>query len=189
MRRINLLWNCRSFFHAAFKFIPEFFDNTLHRPCRRVAQRADGVAFDLLGDFQQHVDLALVGATLDHAAQHAPHPAGALAARRALAAALVLVEVAGPRDGLHQVGVLVEHDHGAGAQARAPRLQVLIGHHGLFALLRRDHAHRDAAGDDGLEVLPAATHAAELVLDQLLDADPDRVLDRKSTRLNSSHRT
>ena len=35
----------------------------------------------------------LCGAALGHALQHPPHPAGALAARRALAAALVLVEI------------------------------------------------------------------------------------------------
>ena len=35
---------------------------------------------------------------LGHAGHHPPHPAGALAARRALAAALVLVEIGEPRD-------------------------------------------------------------------------------------------
>jgi hypothetical protein len=36
---------------------PEMADQALDRPGRRVAERADGVAFDLLGDVEQHVDL------------------------------------------------------------------------------------------------------------------------------------
>ena len=48
---------------------------------------------------------------------HAPHPAGALAARRALAAALVLVEEGDAGDGGDEVGGLVHHDHRRGAEA------------------------------------------------------------------------
>jgi hypothetical protein len=36
-------------------------DQALDRPGRRVAERADRVALDLLGDVEQHVDLALLG--------------------------------------------------------------------------------------------------------------------------------
>ena len=38
----------------------------------------------------------------------------------------------------------------------------------VLALLRRDHPHRRAAGDDRLEVAPAAAHAADMIVDQLL---------------------
>src|SRR5205085_10255570 len=72
---------------------PEMAQQALHRPGGAVAERADGVALDLLRHLEQHVDLALVRTALGHAGEHAPHPAHALAARRALAAALVLVEV------------------------------------------------------------------------------------------------
>src|ERR1700750_3411481 len=88
----------REIINAAFDLRTKRADQTLDRPCRRVAERADGVAFDLLGDFQQHVDLTLVSAAFDHAGQHAPHPAGAFAARRALAATLMLEEVRDTRD-------------------------------------------------------------------------------------------
>src|SRR5512140_713142 len=63
----------------------------LHRPGGAVAEGADGVTFDLGGDLPQHVDLTLVRASFGHAGEHPPHPAHALAAGRALAAALVLV--------------------------------------------------------------------------------------------------
>ena len=36
---------------------PEVADQALDRPCRRVAERADGVALDLLGHVEQQVDL------------------------------------------------------------------------------------------------------------------------------------
>ena len=39
----------------------EVADEPLHRPRRSVAQRADGVALDLLRDIEQQVDLALLG--------------------------------------------------------------------------------------------------------------------------------
>src|SRR5690349_17693727 len=84
----------------------EVADQTLNRPSRRVAERADGVAFDLGRNLEQHVDLALLGAALGHAVEHAPHPARALAARSALAAALVLVEIRDASNGAHDVGGL-----------------------------------------------------------------------------------
>ena len=51
-----------------------------------------------------------------HALEHAPHPARAFAAGRALAAALVLVEVGDAGHGLDDVGRLVEHDDGRRAE-------------------------------------------------------------------------
>src|SRR6202165_1064565 len=47
---------------APFDLRAEVAQQALHRPRRAVAERADGVALDLLGDLEQHVDLALVGA-------------------------------------------------------------------------------------------------------------------------------
>ena len=45
--------------HAFLDHRAEMPDQTLDRPGRRVAERADSVAFDLLGDFLQHVDDAI----------------------------------------------------------------------------------------------------------------------------------
>ena len=104
---------------AALDLRAEMRDQALDRPGRGVAERADRVALDLLGNVEQHVDLALVRAALGHAADHAPHPARALAARRALAAALVLVEIAEPGDGADDVGRLVHHDDRRRAEARS----------------------------------------------------------------------
>src|SRR5690606_23350853 len=50
--------------------VAEVADEALHRPGRRIAQGADRVPLDLLGHLEQHVDLALLGAALDHAFHH-----------------------------------------------------------------------------------------------------------------------
>src|SRR3954453_13050351 len=46
------------FLDAPLDLRPEVPQQALHRPRRPVAERADGVAFDLLGNIEQHVDLA-----------------------------------------------------------------------------------------------------------------------------------
>src|SRR5277367_4429305 len=87
------MWVGRVLINALFDLGPEMSDQTLDRPGRRVPERADRMALDLFGDVEQHVDFLLLRAALGHAGHHAPHPTGALAARRALAAAFVHVEV------------------------------------------------------------------------------------------------
>src|SRR3954470_23116022 len=64
---------------ARLDLVTEMRDQALDRPGRGVAERADGVAFDLFCDLEQHVDLALVGAAVGHAGQNAPHPPRAFA--------------------------------------------------------------------------------------------------------------
>src|SRR3569832_51595 len=102
---------------ALLDLVTEMRDQALDRPGGRVAKRAYRVALDLLRLFDQHVDLALLGAAFRHAREHAPHPAGALAARRALATALVLVEIGESRDGADEVRRLVHDDDRGGAEA------------------------------------------------------------------------
>ncbi len=113
-------------------------DQALHRPGGGVAQRADGVAFDLMADIEQHIDLALLGLALGHALEHPPHPARALAAGRALAARLMLVEIGEPRDGADDVGRLVHDDHRRGTEARLQRLEAVEIHREIVALARRE---------------------------------------------------
>src|SRR3546814_18468655 len=79
---------------TAFDFRAEMLDQHLDRPCGGVAERTDGVAFDLLGDVEQSVDLADVGVADAQPLHPAPHPADALSARGHLAAAFILVEIA-----------------------------------------------------------------------------------------------
>src|SRR5262245_41144545 len=101
---------------AALDLGPEVAEQPLHRPGGAVAEGADRVALDLVSDVEQRVDLTLMGSAFRHAREHAPHPAHALAAGSALAAALVLVEVGDARHRVHDVGRLVHHDHSRGAE-------------------------------------------------------------------------
>src|SRR5204862_143447 len=73
-------------------------DQALDRPGGRIAEGADGVAFDLLGDVIEPVDVADGRVAFAEPLHRPPHPAGAFAARRALAAALMLVEIADTTD-------------------------------------------------------------------------------------------
>src|SRR5437764_9937780 len=109
----------RIFVDAFLDLVTEMRDQALDRPCRGIAERADGVTLDLLCHCQQHVDLALVGAALGHPSQHPPHPPRSFAAWRALAATLVLVEIGNPRDRPDQIGRFVHHDNRGGAEAGA----------------------------------------------------------------------
>src|SRR6185436_4316494 len=63
-----------------FELWAEVANEALDRPRRSVAKTADRVAFALLADFPELVDLLDAGVAGFHAFHHAPHPAGALAA-------------------------------------------------------------------------------------------------------------
>src|SRR5580693_7665174 len=61
----------------------EMGDEPLDRPGRSVAERADRMTFDLLGDVEQHIDFALLSPAFDHALHDAPHPSRTFATGRA----------------------------------------------------------------------------------------------------------
>lgn len=71
----------------------EVADDALHGPSGRIAQGADAVALDLARNLLEHVDLLDLGVAGHHACHDVAQPRRALAARSALAATLVLVEL------------------------------------------------------------------------------------------------
>src|SRR5690606_27347709 len=148
----------------------EIADQALDRPCSRIAKRADGVTLDLLGHLEQHVDFALLSATLDHAFHDSHHPACALAARRALTAALVLEEGRDAPDGFDNVGGLVHDNHAAGAEARLLVPHAVKIHDGVHHVFTTDHGARGTAGDYGQQVVPAAADAAAMLFNDVLEA-------------------
>src|SRR5215216_202508 len=111
------MWVAGVIIDPPLDFVTEVADQSLDRPGGRIPERANRVAFHLRGDLQQHVDLALLRSAFGHAREYTPHPSRALAARRALAAALVLVEVGDAGDRAHDVGRLVHHNDGGGAES------------------------------------------------------------------------
>src|SRR5262245_38525485 len=162
---------------ALLDHVAEMPDQALDGPSGRVAERADGMALDLIADIEQHIDLGLLGLALGHAFEHAPHPTGALAARRALAAGFILVEIGDASDGADDVGRFVHDDHAGGAEPGLQRLETVEVHPQIAALARRNARNRRAAGNDGKEIVPAAAHAAAIAVDQLAQPDPHLLLD------------
>lgn len=153
-------------------------DETLDGPGEGLAQGADGVALDLLGEFLEHVDLALAGLALLHALHHLGGPLASLAAGGALAATLVLVELGQTGDGADDVGGLVHDDDGGGTQTGLGVLEGVEIHDLVVADGLGDDGSGGTTGDDGEEVVPAATHTTAVTVDQLTQGDGHLLLDR-----------
>jgi hypothetical protein len=65
----------------------------LHRPCRRIAQRTDGAAGDVVAQIEQQVQVFRTTFAVLDAVDNAIQPTRALAAGGALTATLVLIEL------------------------------------------------------------------------------------------------
>jgi hypothetical protein len=97
----------------ALELVAELRDVARHRHCGRVAERAEAVAEDPVADVQQEIELALLRLARLDLLEQVDHPPGPLAARRALPARLVLVELRDPEAELHHAAAVVQHDHTA----------------------------------------------------------------------------
>ena len=150
---------------------------TLDGPGGGVAQGADGVPLDLAADLLEHRDLPLVGVALLHADEDVLQPGGALPAGGALAARFVLVEVGQAADGGDHVDGVVEHGDRGGAEARSAGAEVVELHDGLVAVVLVEDGDGGAAGDAGLDGVPAVAHAAAVLLDELPEGDGHALLD------------
>src|SRR6185369_6198259 len=131
-----------TFCDAALELGAEMAHQPLDRPGGSVAERANGVSLDLLGDVEKLVDVLDLGIALAKPLHHPPHPAGALTTGRALAAALVLVEIADAADRTNDVGRLVHYDDCGGAEAGAECLQAVEIHRSIEDLLGRNQRDR-----------------------------------------------
>src|SRR3546814_5229616 len=85
LRRLHHRGSAAALVDAPLDFRAEVADEALDRPGRRVAKRADRVAFHLTGHFLKQVDLVKLRVAGAKPLHHPPHPARAFAAGRALA--------------------------------------------------------------------------------------------------------
>ncbi len=139
-----------------------------------VAERAQALAEDAVADVEQQLEVGLRRVPVLDPVQKLHHPARPLAARRALPARLVLVELGDAQAELHHAGAVVDHDHRAGAEHRAgPGDRVEI--EARVELVGREHRHRRAARNDRLQLPPTRDAAAEVV-DQLAQRRAERHL-------------
>jgi len=157
--------------NPSLKLGPEVSDQTLDGPGESLAKSTNGVALDLLGELLHHVDLALAGSALLEAVHDLLGPLGTLATRGALAARLVVVELAETGDGADDVGGLV-HDNDCGRTETGLRVLEGVEVHELLVadVLGEDGGGR-ATGDDGLEVVPAADDTTAVLVDELTERD------------------
>src|SRR5207302_10519751 len=72
---------------------PEMFDEALHRQRGGVAERTNRPALDVICDGSQHVEIFLATLAMLDSVNHSPQPSGTLAARRALAAGFLEIEI------------------------------------------------------------------------------------------------
>src|SRR5690348_9845379 len=79
------------------ELVAEMLEEALHRPGRGIAERADGVPFDTVGDIDEERELLAPRLAGEDPLQQPVHPARALATGRALTAGFRHVE---PRDAL-----------------------------------------------------------------------------------------
>src|SRR6187399_3077402 len=75
------------------EFVAEMLDKALHRQRGSIAQRADGAPGNVVRDVIQQVEVLHPALAMLDTVDHAVEPAGALAARRALAAGFLEVKI------------------------------------------------------------------------------------------------
>src|SRR4029077_6316647 len=98
---------------VVLEFVAEMLDETLHRESSGIAQRADGASGDVVGHRVELVQILVATLAALDPVDHAPQPAGAFAARRALSAGLLVIEVRQAQQRFHHAARLVHDDDGA----------------------------------------------------------------------------
>jgi hypothetical protein len=156
---------------------PEMPNQSLQGPRKRLAERANRVSLDLLGKLLEHINFALAGLALLEAVHDLVRPLAALATWRALTAGLMVVELREARDGAHDVSRLVHDNDGGGTETRLRVLERVEIHKLVVADMLGEDGRRGAAGDDSLEVVPAADDAAAVLVDELAEGDRHFFLD------------
>ena len=163
--------------NASLKFRAEVTDKTLDRPGESLTQGTDSVTLNLLGEFLEHVDFALLGDTGFETLHHLHGPLAALTAGSALATTLVLVEGGETADGADDVGALVHDDYGGGSETGLRVFQGVEVHELVVADGFGDNGCRRSTGDNGLQVVPATADTTAVLVDQLAERDGHFLLD------------
>src|ERR1700693_584290 len=103
------------------ELVPEVLDRGDARADRAVSERAERPAEDVVADVEQLVQVGVAALAALERVEQLDDPVRALAAWRALAAGLVLVELHPAQGGADHAGRLVEDLQRPGAQHRAGR--------------------------------------------------------------------
>ena len=147
---------------VGFILVTEMLYRAQHRIGRGLTQGTEGGITHHPGQLLQQLDVALLPFSFADPVQYAEHLPYALAARHALAAGLPGEEVEEIPGYVHHAGVLVHHDHAAGAHHRAGLIELIEIHREVEEAVGQNPSRRPA-GLNRLEPLA------------LLDAAPDIV--------------
>ena len=104
---------------SLFKFAAILGDEGFHGPCGGFAERTNGFAVDVVGDFKKQINIFRTAMTVLDAMEHFLHPQRAFAARRALAAGLVRVKLTDVQGGVHNIDLIGQDNDSAAARHRA----------------------------------------------------------------------
>ncbi|OPZ46054.1 MAG: hypothetical protein BWY94_00921 [Actinobacteria bacterium ADurb.BinA094] len=154
--------------------VAEVLDRREHRIGGGAAQRAERALDHVTPQLLEQLDVSLAPLALDDTVERLEHAFGAEAAGDALAAALVLGELEEETRQVDHAGLVVDHDHAAGADDGAGRGQRLVVDRRVEQAGR--HAAAGGAAElDGLE-LAAVLDAAADVEDDLAQGGAHRHL-------------
>ena len=153
--------------------VAEVLDRRGDRAGRAVAERAERPAEDVVALVEQLLEVGLGALALLEPREHLHQPPGALAARRALAAGLVLVELRPAQHRAHHAGGLVEDLQRLGAEHRAGGADALVVERHVEVLGGQDR-RRGAARGPELQLVARADAAGEV--EQLAQRDAERGL-------------
>ena len=140
------------------EFITVVLDEAPYRHGSGIAQCADGAPLDVAGHAVELVDVLRTALAVLEAVHQAIQPARTLAARCALATALVRVEIRQALEAAHRAAGLVHDDDGPRTQHGAGLGDGVVVHGEVHHHVAGDDRRRRAARDDHLE-LAAIAHA------------------------------
>mmetsp|Transcript_3204 Transcript_3204/g.6113 ORF Transcript_3204/g.6113 Transcript_3204/m.6113 type:complete len:562 (+) Transcript_3204:1383-3068(+) len=175
---VQVVGDVREVLDALEHLLPEVLVQPLDGPGGRRPQGADAAQLDVVRNVLDHVHLRPEAIALPDAVHDVGHHARALAAGGALVAALVLVEHGNAGQRLHEVRALVHDNHRGGPQGTALVHQRVEVHQHIVADALGQHRNGAAARDHRQQVVPAAPHAAAVLLQQLAQGDAHALLHR-----------
>src|SRR6201996_8748884 len=139
--------------------VAEVLERRVDRHRHGVAEGTERTAHNVVAHVEERLQVLLGGRALLNPLDDAHKPVGAFAARRALAAGLVLVELRPAERGPHHAGGVVEDLQRPGAEHRPGGAHLLEVKRDVQVLLG-EHRGRRAAGRPELERVARPEHAA-----------------------------
>src|SRR5712691_8555863 len=106
-------------FNVMLELVAEMGNEAFNRQRGGVAQSANGASRDVVRDIEQQIQILLLSLAVLDAVHHPVQPAGAFAARRALAAGFLEVKIGKPKQRFHHARRFIHNDDCAGTQHRA----------------------------------------------------------------------